>query len=87
MSLRVGLSRTGQRSFSEVRRSLHLSLTVFQPLPPTESAVRAKKVFDGILKSKVRADGTRNALTVLQRYRFLFSLPKNIEKNIKNVSF
>ncbi len=43
-------------------------------------------MFNGILKSKVRADGTRNALTVLQRYRFLFSLPKNIEKNIKNVS-
>lgn len=37
------------------------------------------------MKSKVRADATRNALTVLQRYRFLFSLPKNIEKNIKNV--
>lgn len=50
-----------------------------------ESADRAKAVFEEILKSKVRADATRNALTVLQRYRFLFSLPKNIEKNIKNV--
>ena len=38
------------------------------------------------LNPKLRADITRKALTVLQRYRFLFGLPKNIEKNIRNVS-
>lgn len=39
-----------------------------------------------MLDRKVKADASRNALTVLQRYRFLFSLPRSIEKNIKNVS-
>lgn len=63
-----------------------LSADVLCYFPLIESAGRAKRVFEDILKSKVRADTTRNALTVLQRYRFLFSLPKNIEKNIKNVS-
>ena len=33
----------------------------------------------------MKADTTRNALTVLQRYRFLFNLPRSIERNIKNV--
>lgn len=51
-----------------------------------DSARKAEAVFDGVLKCKVRADATRNALLVLQRYRFLFSLPRSIEKNIKNVS-
>ena len=52
-----------------------------------DSAQQARDIFDVILQSKFRADKTRNALTVLQRYRFLFGLPKNIEKNIRNVSF
>ena len=53
--------------------------------PHTEAASRAEEVFDGVIKCKVRADQTRNALTVLQRYRFLFNLPRSIEKNITNV--
>lgn len=51
----------------------------------TEAAARAEEVFDGVIKCKVRADQTRNALTVLQRYKFLFNLPRSIEKNITNV--
>lgn len=48
------------------------------------STRNAESLFEGVLKCKSRADATRNALTVLQRYRFLFNLPKSIEKNIRN---
>ena len=50
-----------------------------------ELAKHAEGLFEGVLKCKSRADATRNALTVLQRYRFLFNLPHSIERNIKNV--
>ncbi|KAI1302365.1 Exocyst complex component 2 [Halotydeus destructor] len=43
----------------------------------------AHDIFDGILSRKDLADSTRNALNVLQRYRFLFNLPSSIEKNIQ----
>ena len=66
--------------------SLLMFVCLFVCLFLTDSAKQAQEIFNGILKSKVRADTTRNALTVLQRYRFLFGLPKNIEKNIRNVS-
>lgn len=39
-----------------------------------------------MLSRKEKADSTRNALSVLQRFRFLFNLPANIEKNIRKVS-
>lgn len=45
----------------------------------------AEKLFHGVLDRKVKADTARNALTVLQRYRFLFNLPRSIERNIRNV--
>ena len=51
----------------------------------TEAAEKAENLFQGVLKCKTRADATRNALMVLQRYRFLFNLPRSIEKNITNV--
>ncbi len=75
-------------SISQVVEDHTLShcLCLFVCLFLTDSAKQAQEIFNGILKSKVRADTTRNALTVLQRYRFLFGLPKNIEKNIRNVS-
>ncbi len=53
---------------------------------PSDSVRQAEELFQGVLKCKSRADATRNALTVLQRYRFLFNLPKSIDNNIKNVS-
>lgn len=49
--------------------------------------MEADILFQGLLKRKIKADATRNALTVLQRYRFLFNLPRSIEKNIKNVRY
>ena len=46
----------------------------------------AERLFQGVLNRKVKADASRNALAVLQRYRFLFNLPRSIERNIRNVS-
>ena len=46
----------------------------------------AQKVYSDILSYRSKAETIRNALAVLQRYRFLFNLPKSIEKNISNVS-
>ena len=48
-----------------------------------ESVVEADKLFEGVLKRREKADATRNALGVLQRFRFLFTLPVAIERNIK----
>ncbi|XP_013403813.1 exocyst complex component 2 isoform X2 [Lingula anatina] len=43
----------------------------------------ADSLFQDVLGRKDRADSTRNALSVLQRFKFLFNLPCNMEKNIK----
>ena len=51
----------------------------------TETSNEGERIFNSVLACKRRADTTRNALNVLQRYRFLFNLPKSIEINIKNV--
>ncbi|XP_062412248.1 exocyst complex component 2 [Sardina pilchardus] len=42
----------------------------------------ADALFQEVLGRKDRADSTRNALNVLQRFKFLFNLPLNIERNI-----
>jgi len=43
----------------------------------------ANKLFEEVLSRRERADATRSALAVLQRFRFLFSLPGSIERNVK----
>lgn len=43
----------------------------------------ADGLFQEVLGRKDKADSTRNALSVLQRFRFLFYLPLNIERNIQ----
>lgn len=48
---------------------------------------KADSLFSEVLGRKERADATRNALTVLTRFKFLFYLPHNIEKNLEKVSF
>ncbi|XP_028138176.2 exocyst complex component 2 [Diabrotica virgifera virgifera] len=48
-----------------------------------ESEREARKLFDDVLARKDRAEKTRNALNVLQRYKFLFCLPCVIERNVK----
>nr|CAD7571838.1 unnamed protein product [Timema californicum] len=45
--------------------------------------LEANKLFEEVLARRDRADATRNALGVLQRFKFLFSLPVSIERNIR----
>lgn len=47
----------------------------------------ADRLFDDVLRRKDEADGTRNALGVLQRFRFLFNLPAVIDKNIQKSDY
>ncbi|KAK8724030.1 hypothetical protein OTU49_011406 [Cherax quadricarinatus] len=48
-----------------------------------ECKEEADKLFEDVLQRKDRADGTRNALNVLHRFRFLLYLPVNIERHIQ----
>ncbi|XP_011867775.1 PREDICTED: exocyst complex component 2 isoform X2 [Vollenhovia emeryi] len=62
------------------------------PTEKLETAIRqsmseANKLFDDVLARRDRADATRNALAVMQRYKFLFSMPINIERNIKRSNY
>ncbi|THD28494.1 Exocyst complex component 2 [Fasciola hepatica] len=55
--------------------------------PPLESSLsdcrnRGHSLFEGILKRRDRAESTRNAIAVMQRYQFLFNLPHAIRSNI-----
>uniref|UniRef100_A0A8C6NPA6 Exocyst complex component 2 n=1 Tax=Nothobranchius furzeri TaxID=105023 RepID=A0A8C6NPA6_NOTFU len=47
----------------------------------------ADTLFQEVLGRKDKADSTRNALNVLQRFKFLFNLPLNIERNIQKVDY
>ena len=44
--------------------------------------IKADQMFFEVLGRKDRADATRNALNVMNRFKFLFYLPANIEANI-----
>lgn len=61
--------------------SLLLSLSVFL----VGASDTADTLFQEVLGRKDKADSTRNALNVLQRFKFLFNLPLNIERNIQKV--
>jgi hypothetical protein len=41
----------------------------------------ADRLFKGVLNCRDKANATRNALSAMQRNKFLFSLPTNIERN------
>lgn len=62
---------------------------VFVPLPFFEKGASntADTLFQEVLGRKDKADSTRNALNVLQRFKFLFNLPLNIERNIQKVFY
>jgi len=49
--------------------------------------VEADRLFEDVLKRKDTADGTRNALGILQRFRFLFHLPAALDKNIRQADY
>ncbi|XP_043287430.1 exocyst complex component 2 [Venturia canescens] len=62
------------------------------PTDKLESAIKismteANKLFEDVLARRDRADSTRSALALMQRYRFLFCMPVNIEKNIKRGNY
>lgn len=48
-----------------------------------EASEKANMLFTTVLNSKDRADSIRNTLGVLQRFKFLFYLPLNIQRNIE----
>lgn len=47
----------------------------------TKSIDSSHSLFDDVLQRREKADKSRAALSVLNRYKFLFCLPKNIERN------
>lgn len=47
----------------------------------------AHAIFDNIISRKDKSDSTRNALNVLQRYRFLFNLPSNIDRSMQKKDY
>uniref|UniRef100_A0A0K0CYQ4 Exocyst complex component 2 n=1 Tax=Angiostrongylus cantonensis TaxID=6313 RepID=A0A0K0CYQ4_ANGCA len=49
----------------------------------SEARVKAESVFKDVLSRKDRADATRNALSVLTRFKFIFFLSKTIDDNMK----
>ena len=51
----------------------------------SEANKAAENVFEDVLGRKDRADATRNALSVLNRFKLLFYLPSTIERNIEKV--
>lgn len=53
----------------------------------TEAKDEADRLFEDVLKRKDEADGTRNALGCLQRFRFLFHLPSSLDKNIQKADY
>lgn len=59
-----------------------LDPTVKVEMAIKKSMTEATKLFQDVLARREKADKTRNALTILQRYKFLFSLPLSISNNI-----
>ncbi|XP_043491198.1 exocyst complex component 2 isoform X2 [Polistes fuscatus] len=62
------------------------------PIEQLEKAIKqsmseANKLFDEVLARRDRADATRNVLTVMQRYKFLFCMPINMERNIERGNY
>ena len=64
-----------------------LTWPLTSPSRRAASKEEADKLFQDVLRRKDRADSTRSALAVLQRYRFLFYLPVNIERNMRRREF
>ena len=52
---------------------------------PSDAYKLAEATYSSTLHYRKKADTIRNALAVLQKYRFLFNLPRSIERSISNV--
>ena len=62
-----------------------LLLALLDYLQVVESKGTADKLFHDVLNRKDRADSTRNALSVLTRFKFIFFLPQTIDANLLKV--
>ncbi|XP_044756393.1 exocyst complex component 2-like [Coccinella septempunctata] len=52
-----------------------------------KSEIEAKKLFGEVLVNRDKVERTRNALSILTRFKFLFCLPSTIVKNIEKAEY
>ena len=63
----------------------HYCITSHHLVFPSDAYKLAEATYSSTLYHRKKADTIRNALAVLQKYRFLFNLPRSIERSISNV--
>ncbi|XP_075777460.1 exocyst complex component 2 isoform X2 [Pelodiscus sinensis] len=81
MNLKKQANKKNEGSLAYVKGGLS---TFFEAQDALSGASNtADTLFQEVLGRKDKADSTRNALNVLQRFKFLFNLPLNIERNIQ----
>uniref|UniRef100_A0A673XZ99 Exocyst complex component 2 n=1 Tax=Salmo trutta TaxID=8032 RepID=A0A673XZ99_SALTR len=76
------LAAIHQRLASDGTEKVEVSMTQRLENVLNRASDTADTLFQEVLGRKDKADSTRNALNVLQRFKFLFNLPLNIERNI-----
>lgn len=72
-----------QKAMEKDKQEMGSDLTEKLSEAVSRSKSEAENIFESILARKDRADSTRNALSILQKFRFLFNLPVAIERNIQ----
>lgn len=72
-----------QKAMEKDKQEMGSDLTEKLSEAVLKSKREAENIFEFILAKKDQADSTRNALSILQKFRFLFNLPVTIEKNIQ----
>uniref|UniRef100_A0A3Q3DA19 Exocyst complex component 2 n=1 Tax=Hippocampus comes TaxID=109280 RepID=A0A3Q3DA19_HIPCM len=77
------LAAIHQRQDSDGTERVEGSMTQRLEVILNRASDTADTLFQEVLGRKDKADSTRNALNVLQRFKFLFNLPLNIERNIQ----
>lgn len=79
MKLKDKMDNSGDIEISERVRNLQGTIA--------KSIKSSHMLFDDVLERRERSDKSRAALSVINRYRFLFCLPTNIERNAINNEF
>lgn len=72
-----------QKAMEKDKQEMGSDLTEKLSEAVLRSKEEAENIFESILARKDQADSTRNALSILQKFRFLFNLPVTLEKNIQ----
>ncbi|XP_064467381.1 exocyst complex component 2-like [Ornithodoros turicata] len=72
-----------QKTMEKDKQEMGADLTEKLYNSVVKSKSEAENIFESILARKDQADSTRNALGILQKFRFLFNLPMMIERNIQ----